>query len=259
MNQGTTHNGLDRPALLVSIHDVSPLTLETSRRAVELVHSAGVPLAALTVLVVPRHEDRLALDEHTPTRDWLNELARDGAHLVMHGYTHRMPGRTYSPLGLLWAYGFARGQGEFYRFDREETKRRLALGRAILERAGLGSAITSFVPPAWLLSKQARAVVRSYDFDWYEELGGIVTKQGIMARRLIGWGSLNLLEVYVTTWWAAFQRHRRIVDTRLAIHPIDMNRKLTVRSIRACLSSLLPRTTPFSYRGWLATKRTDVG
>ena len=244
-----------RPALLVSVHDVSPLTLEQSRRAVDLAISAGVPVSALTILVIPNHEERTAIDDDAGTRDWLTKLASDGADLVMHGYTHRMSGRCYSPRGLFWAYGFARGQGELYRSDASDTKMRLDRGRAILRRAGLEAATTRFVPPAWLLSRQARAVVRGEGFDFCEELGGIFANGELHARRLVGWGSLTAVEARATSWWAAMQRGRSAKDTRLAIHPADMMRPVSVASIRACLASLLPRCTPLSYQAYLAGRR----
>ena len=240
-----------RPALLVSVHDVSPLTLEASRRAVELALSAGVPVSALTLLVIPRHEDRAPLDEHPATRDWLARMASEGAELVMHGYTHRMDGRCLSPRGLLWAHGFARGQGELFRSDAAQTRERLDRGRAILERAGLQGATRSFVPPAWLLSHEAREVVRGAGFDFFEVLGGIETKHGLRGRRLVGWGSLNVVEAHATSWWAALQRRRGPVDTRLAIHPVDTTRQVTTASIRSSLERLLASMVPLSYRTFL--------
>ncbi len=188
------------------------------------------------------------------TRDWLAALARVGAQLVMHGYTHRMAGRSLSPRGLVWAHGFARGQGEFFRCDADETKARLDRASAILERAGFAAATRSFVPPAWQLSSEARDVVRGAGYEFYEILGGIVTKQGVHARRLIGWGALSRIEAHATSWWAALQRRRRPTDTRLAIHPADLARQVTTDSIRACLQQLLPCTAPCTYRAFLADR-----
>jgi len=238
-------------ALLVSIHDVSPLTFEACRRAVRLATAEGVPWQALTLLVIPCHDDRAPLDEHPDACAWLRELDARGAHLIMHGYSHSMKGRSLSPRGIFWAHGFARGQGELFRSDASETKQRLELGKAILLRAGLASATTSFVPPAWLLSAEARAVVRADGFDCYEEMGGIVAPQGLVARRLVGWGSLNAIEACATRWWAALQIRRAPADTRLAIHPADMAKPRTVASIRAALRALLARATPQNYRDFL--------
>lgn len=254
MNQEATRAEANeaRPALLVSIHDVSPLTLEQSRWAVDLALLAGVPVSALTILVIPRHEDRTAIDEDAGACAWLAKLASDGADLVMHGYTHRMTGRCHSPQGLLWAHGFARGQGEFYRSDTSDTKMRLNRGRAILRRAGLERATTRFVPPAWLLSRQAREVIRGEGFDFHEELGGIIANNCLHARRLVGWGSLTAVEAHATSWWAAIQRRRSAKDTRFAIHPADMARPPTVASIRSCLAGFLALCTPLSYQDFLA-------
>jgi hypothetical protein len=238
-------------ALLVSIHDVSPLTLEACRRAVDLASAAGVPLPALTLLVIPCHDDRAPLDEHPRACAWLRELEARGAHLIMHGYSHRMSGCSLSPRGLFWAHGFARGQGEFFRSDAAEATQRLERGKAILLRAGLASATTSFVPPAWLLSTEARAVVRNHGFACHEEMNGIVTPQGLFARRLVGWGSLNAIEACATRLWAALQIRRPTADTRLAIHPADMTRPRTVDSIRATLGALLARSIPRNYRAFL--------
>jgi predicted deacetylase len=241
-----------KAALLVSIHDVSPLTLENSQRAVAVALEAGVPAQALTVLVIPHHEERIALDEHPATRAWLGGLVERGAQLVMHGYTHRMQGRRYSPAGVFWAYGFARGQGELFNCTAAETETRLRCGREILDRAGMADATKGFVPPAWLLSRQARRVVEAAGFSFYETLGGIVVGSRLLARRLIGWGSLNAVETKVTCAWAAVQRRRVPVDTRLAIHPADMVRAQTRASIRRALDSLVDRTSMLSYRDYLA-------
>ena len=240
-----------KAALLVSIHDVSPLTLENSQRAVEVALDAGVPIEAMTILVIPRHEDRISIDEHPTTCAWLRGLAERGAQLVMHGYTHRMAGRSYSPAALFWSYGFARGQGELFNCTAAETQRRLTCGRDVLERAGLSVAATGFVPPAWLLSRQARSVVDAADFCFHEVLGGIVADGRLLARRLIGWGSLNAVEASVTCWWADIQRRREPVDTRLAIHPADMVRARTLASIRRALDSLVTKMAVLSYRDYL--------
>jgi predicted deacetylase len=253
MNQVRAASTQDRtqPTLLVSVHDVSPLTLEASRRAVDLVVAAGLPLQALTLLVIPCHEDRAPLDEHPDACAWLRDLDTQGAHLIMHGYSHRMSGRCLSPRGLFWAHGFARGQAEFFRSGAAETKQRLEQGKAILVRAGLASATTSFVPPAWLLSPEARKAVLAEGFACHEEIGGIVTSQGLRAKRLVGWGSLNSFEACATRWWAALQIRRGRADTRLAIHPADMNRPRTVAAIRTTLRTLLARSSPMSYRAFL--------
>jgi len=244
--------GAEAAALLVSIHDVSPLTLDESRRMVELAVASGVPLHAMTVLVIPRHEDKAPLDEHPATLEWLRELVAAGACLCLHGFTHRMAERTGNPWRWLWAQAFARGQAELYLISAANAERRLDAARAIIERAGLSSDMHGFVPPAWLLSSAARGVVKQAGFAFHEELSGIVVAGGgLLARRLIGFGSLGTFERGATVAHAWLQSNRRPADTRLAIHPADMHCAASKEAVRRTLRRLVPRLTPMNYAAYL--------
>lgn len=243
--------GAPPPTLLVSLHDVSPLTVEDCRRAIDLLAAAGVGAAALTVFVIPHHEGVTTIDADAPTVAFLRGLADAGACLAMHGLTHRMPGRAFSPAGIIRAHVFARGQGELYKSDGADTQRRLDEGISLLRRAGLDEATRAFVPPAWQLSRAARAVVEQTGFEFYEMFGGIVHRDGLRARRLIGWGSLNPIEAAATALWANLQSRRPLADTRFAIHPADMRRPGQARAVRRTLDRLLPRMRPLTYRAYL--------
>jgi predicted deacetylase len=247
------------PALLVSIHDVSPLTLGDARRAVELAQSMGVPERALTLLAIPCHEDRVPLDEHPPVRDWLNRLADRGACVVIHGLTHRMCGATRHPARWLWARGFARGQGEFYLMSEAEATQRISAARTIFRRAGLERGATGFVPPAWLLSPEALRAVRNAEFGFYEQLGGIVHRRAApRARRLVGFGSLTGIEASATALHSRWQARRAATDLRFAIHPADLDRPVTTAAIRHALKRLLSRLHAMNYREYLgAVAATD--
>jgi predicted deacetylase len=243
------------PALLVSLHDVSPLTVEDCRRAVDLLIELGVGAPALTVFVIPHHEGVTTIDAHAPTVAFLRGLADAGACLAMHGLTHRMPGRALSPAGIVRAHLFARGQGELYKSDAADAQRRLDEGAALLRRAGLDEATRAFVPPAWQLSPAAREVVERAGFEFYERFGGIVQGDGLRARRLIGWGSLNPVEAVATQIWAGAQSLRSPADTRLAVHPADMRRPGQARAVGRAIRRLLPRMRAMSYRAFLQSPR----
>jgi predicted deacetylase len=239
------------PALLVSIHDVSPLTLEPCRRAVALAEAAGVRRDALTLLVIPRHEDRVSIHEHGATLDWLRGLARDGATLVTHGLTHRLRGRHLDPWGAFWAHAFARGQGELFRAPERDAEARIARARELMARAGLEQALLGFVPPAWLLSRGALAALLRAGFAWYEELGGIRLGGQRLARRVVGFGSLTAWEAWATARVAALQARLPPVDTRLAIHPADLGRPASTRAVARTLGLLLEGRDPQSYGRYL--------
>jgi predicted deacetylase len=238
-------------SLLVSIHDVSPLTFEATRRAVALVESAGVPVSALTMLVIARHEDRAPLDEHRPTREWLRRLVDSGARLAMHGLTHRMEGRVRHPGHWLLARGFARDQGEFLLSSGEDFARRIETSRRIFERAGLEETLWGFVPPAWLLSSDARRVVQQAGFTFYERFRGIVYRDVERARRLIGFSSLTWVEARATAAYGRWQAIRAPTDTRFAIHPADMARPSSMRAILRILEALREKLRPRNYGDYL--------
>jgi predicted deacetylase len=244
------------PALLVSLHDVSPLTVDACAAAIAMLRELGIGADALTVFAIPHHEGMTTIDAHAPTVAFLRGLADSGACLAMHGLTHRMPGRAWSPTGIVLAHVFARGQGELYKSDAADAQRRLDEGAALLRRAGLEDATRAFVPPAWQLSRAAREVVERAGFEFYEVFGGIVPGAGRRAappraRRLIGWGSLNPIEATATAIWATAQSLRPLADLRLAIHPADMRRPGQVRAVRRVLERLLPRMRALSYRAYL--------
>jgi predicted deacetylase len=241
------------PALLVSLHDVSPLTVDACTDAIAMLRELGVAAADLTVFVIPHHDGVTPVDAHAPTIGFLRGLADAGACLAMHGLTHRMTGRAFSPAGIVRAHVFARGQGELYNTDAADTQRRLDEGATLLRRAGLDDATRAFVPPAWQLSRAARTVVERAGFEFYEMFGGIIPRAGagFRARRLIGWGSLNAVEAVATAIWASVQSRRRPADTRLAIHPADMRRPSQTRAIRRVLERMLPRMRTMSYRAYL--------
>jgi predicted deacetylase len=248
-----------RPAsLLISLHDVSPQTLPECEEAIALLGGLGVSPSALTVLAIPHHEAKIPLDRHPPTVQFLRALEESGARLVMHGLTHRMSGRAKSPLGFFRAHIFARGQGELHGADAADTARRLDEGQEILHRAGLEAATRAFVPPAWLLSRAARAVVARRGFDFYEIFSGIVHNDRLRARRVIGWGSLNAVETVATALYADLQSLRSGLDTRLAIHPADMRRPAQRRAIVRTISRLLPRMRPQNYTGYLAAETPSL-
>jgi predicted deacetylase len=241
-------------ALLISLHDVSPLTLPDCQEAVALLSRLGIGPAVLTVLVVPHHEKKIAVDAHPETVRFLRTLEDGGARLVMHGLTHRMERRSWTPAGFFRAHFFARGQGELHNCDDADASRRLDEGAAILRRAGLGAATTAFVPPAWLLSPAARTVVAARGFDFYEVFGGIVHHGRTLAQRVIGWGSLNPVEAVATAVYAGLQSLRADVDTRLAIHPADMRRPGQRRAIERVVSRLAARMRAESYTTYLAAR-----
>ena len=245
----------ERAKLLISVHDVSPLTLEPARDAVALLHDAGVPAAAITILAVPFHHGQVLLSDHEPTVRYLHELVADGATLVSHGYTHRMTGNVGPrPLRWLKARWFARGEGELLITRTADSTLRMDAAAAIFGAAKLEP--YGFVPPAWLLSPDAERIARAR-YEFVETFGGIAIrgKPGRYARRLVGWGALTAIEARATCAHAWIQARRRPADTRLAIHPPDLARRSTRGSLVRTLRRLLTSFDPINYQRYVEAAR----
>jgi predicted deacetylase len=217
-----------------------------------LLREVGLDPARLTAFVIPRHEGGRAIDEDPDTLRFVRELGDAGATLVMHGLTHRMLGRAWTPAGWFRAHVFARGQGEFFRCDAADAERRLDQGRAIFRRAGLDGATRGFIPPAWLLSPAAHDVVQGAGFEFYELFNGIQHRARRLAPRVIGWGSLSAIEARTTAIYADAQAWLPAADTRIAVHPADMRWPSQRRSVKRVLARVLQRAQAVSYDSYLA-------
>jgi predicted deacetylase len=139
--------------LVVSVHDVAPSSAEPSREWVRLLGSLGIPLS---LLVIPGPWRGRSLAE--PDQDgrdlagWLRARQEIGNEISVHGWTHQAdPG---GPV-LRRASGavMARGAGEFWALDRENTADRTRQGLDVLDREGLQ--VVGSTPPGWLAGPAA--------------------------------------------------------------------------------------------------------
>jgi predicted deacetylase len=225
--------------LLVSLHDLSPLTLTAWRRGLRILELEGLSASSLTCLIIPNHEGRAPIDQDGPTREFIGELAAGGAQLVLHGLTHQMDGRVERPmLARYLAHNFAGGCGEFYRLNYSDTCQRLEEAAVIMRRAGFEQSLTGFIPPAWLLSREAESAIAAAGFLFYERWGGIVRNGRVLAPRLVGGFETRSHRI-----WSLLQSLREPRHTRLAIHPGEFDAPalrwllLTLRVLRARLQT----------------------
>lgn len=128
--------------LVVSVHDVSPETLEETRFLLSALDRMGIRPRVLKV--IPQH-----LLDCAPLLELLRTEQEMGSEIVQHGFSHRRAGPLRGPLRRrLRAALFARDAAEFLSLSSEETASRIASGREILQRAGLSA--TGFCAPGWL-------------------------------------------------------------------------------------------------------------
>lgn len=206
------------PALLLSLHDVTPETLEETGALLTLLDRFG--LGPVRLLVVPG-------------RDWtarqiavLGRWQRDGHELVGHGWHHRAAA-TRGWRHRLHSVLISRGVAEHLALDADGIEALIVECHAWFVDNGLG-APHLYVPPAWAMGPISKRRLQDLPFLHYEVLSGIIDAAS---------GRFNLLPLVGfeadTIWRALLLRLSNAVNVsvarrfgfplRIAIHPHDLS------------------------------------
>lgn len=206
-------------AFAVSVHDVSPLTREAVDAMLADLAEAGV--GATSLLVVPDHHRKGAVDRDPGFLDWLRSCEGDGHEIVLHGFYHLRDSGGDGLARRLVTEHYTAGEGEFYDLAYEAARERLARGRQMLGAFDLAG----FIAPAWLLGPEAERAVRDEGFAYTTRLGGVLdlrsgartASQSLVYSVRSGWRRLASLAW--NSWLAARLRSNPLV--RLGLHPPD--------------------------------------
>ncbi len=156
-----------RPALIVSIHDVSPLTRVTVEEM--LADLAAIGIGRTSLLVIPDHHHRAMIGEDPAFCAWLREVAGQGHEIVLHGYYHKRPKKKAPDYcKILSRSSIRREKASFSTSPRPKPEVRLEKAREEFSAAGLRP--TGFIAPAWLLSADAEEAVRKAGFTYTTRL-----------------------------------------------------------------------------------------
>lgn len=214
------------PVRVVSIHDVSSVTLDVSRRLLTLCEESGV---RVSLLVVPGPWRGARVTEDRSFRRWLDGAADRGHEVSLHGWTHEGGGGR----GLANRF-IARGCGEFAALDRVEALRRLECGLAVMDE--LGHRVEGFTAPGWLLSSGAREALVDLGFVYTTTHLSVLDLTGAepiavpaLCQRpdspIAGIGSRFVRRVVV----ARVASGRSV---RLALHPADLSTESLIEATR---------------------------
>lgn len=229
-----------RPRIVVSVHDVSPATADETARWCADADALGVPVS---LLVIPGPWRGTRLSDEPEYARVLRDRVTHGDEIVLHGFTHRA-GPEGSWVRRAVGTAVARGAAEFAALDEPEAERRLAAGKAVLDRLGL--ATDGFTPPGWLASPAAERALARAGFRYTTSHRGV---RDLRTRRLHrafalshrpGGGLSEWTGAAVVRTWALRGAARgRLV--RIALHPDDLHRPrlrdTTLRAIEAVLAA----------------------
>lgn len=239
----------DRKLLLASIHDVGPaFDREVDALAELLSRHLGGPYFAM--LVVPDHWGDNPLLPGTPIARRLRGWAEQGVEMFVHGWYHRDVARHAGMAGFK-ARHMTAGEAEFLGLGCEESARRMAAGRKLVEDV-TGKAAAGFVAPAWLYGEGALAALRASDFALAEDHLRVWRPQSgetVVRGPVITWASRSPIRTASSLAFAALARMalRPFDVVRVATHPGDTSKAAILSSIGHTLERLARHRHPGRY------------
>jgi len=234
--------------LVVSLHDVSPLTFARCRRIVAELEGLGVN--RISLLVIPDHHGRGHVGSDAALCAWLRECAAKGHEIVTHGYFHQRPRREHeSVVQRLITRTYTAGEGEFFDLSRERAAELAGRGRADLRELGLDS--RGFIAPAWLLGAEAEKALRDLGYAYTTRLRTVHDLQNgtVQTSQSLCWSVRAAWRRQMSLAWNAGLYHRLLATplVRVAVHPPDIDHPKIWRQIRSVVSASLQTRTPRTY------------
>jgi uncharacterized protein len=241
-------------ALVVSVHDVSPLTQASCDKILQTLRSLGVSEGSL--LIVPNHHSKAPVRDDAAFKDWVSDLVGQGYEPVLHGYYHaRTPKPTDAGITKFTTQVYTAGEGEFFDLDRDEAMTRLQMG--IDDLSFLDRRLNGFVAPAWLLGYEAEAAVRKIGFSYITNVGSVTVFEGVhsYSSRSLVWSTRAPWRRMVSLAWnqGLVSRLREKPLLRIGIHPADCEIPAVWSHVKSVVSAALQDRQPLSYEKFIAS------
>jgi len=239
-------------ALVVSIHDVSPFTLEAVQTM--LAELRGLGAGRCSLLVVPDHHRRGNFLHDKPFCEWLLARHDEGHEVVIHGYYHRRERKPHeTAIQRFMTRAYTADEGEFYDIDEENALS--LLNRARQEFASIGLHPRGFIAPAWLLSDGGEQALRKADFRYTTRLRHVLDLRDGAKHDSASmvYSTRNSWRRAVSLPWNAALFHSLDANPllRVSIHPPDRDHPKIWRQISGCVALGLKNRAAMTYGEWL--------
>ncbi len=246
-----------RPALVTSIHDVSPLTWQATQCILERLEGFG----PFSLLVVPDHHHRGHMLDHPEFCHWLQHRAEGGDEVVIHGYYHRRLRKPEEGLRQrLTTRYYTADEGEFYDISGADAIRLVSEAQQEFRKIGFDP--PGFIAPAWLLSEAGEQALCKLGLEYTTRLGSVIDlrEQRVYASQSLVWSVRSLWRRLASRQWnaALYRRLREAPLLRVGIHPVDVEHPAIWEQIEALLTRALAQRAAFTYHQWVEARRATA-
>jgi predicted deacetylase len=240
-------------ALVVSVHDVSPLTRERVDRT--LAGLAEIGISRTSLLVVPDHHHRAPITGDADFAAWLRGHIAAGHEAVSHGFFHRRERRLKESASTrFFTRLYTADEGEFFDIDLEDARTLMTQGReALTECASV--APVGFIAPAWLLSEAGEQAARELGFAYTTGLKTIIdlASGNVLESQSLCWSVRSGWRRVVSLAWNRFLAGKLLANPllRISIHPPDITYPAIWRQVLSLASAAAKDRTPLTYRDFI--------
>ena len=241
-------------SLVISIHDVSPITWETTIALLDDLRPLGV--TKFSLLIIPDHHHQGHFLENLEFCNWLKERAARGDEIIIHGTYHqreRKLGETV--IQKLITRFYTQNEGEYYDLNEESAFNAIIKSQADFNQIGLKP--SGFIAPAWLLSQPAEQALCRANCAYTTRIGYVLNlKSGTryFSQSMV-YSVRNAWRRRVSLVWNAFLL-RRLQENpllRIGIHPPDFAHPAIWHQIRESIMRGLMDRRSMTYEEWIQT------
>jgi predicted deacetylase len=220
-------------SLVVSLHDVSPLTQILCEEILAQLRQMGIGQTSL--LVIPNHHHRAPITEDSAFRSWLVRKIDAGHEPVLHGYFHqRRKQNADSFRAKMTTEIYTAGEGEFFDLSIKEAS--ILAERGLEDLAFLPRKVVGFIAPAWLLGPDAEFAIRNLGFLYTTRLGRVQTfgRSADIRSQSIVWSTRARWRAVLSLAWNRWLAIRlaRAPLIRIGIHPPDLQHPVVWEQVR---------------------------
>jgi uncharacterized protein len=239
-------------SLVVSLHDVSPLTQSLCDQILVQLRELGI--GQVSLLIIPNHHRRAPIGESPAFQRWLSRAIEAGHEPVLHGYYHRRErGKADSLVRRVMTEFYTAGEGEFYNLSSGEAA--TLLERGLADLSFLPRKIAGFIAPAWLLGAEAEVAVRELGFLYTTRLSKVrvFNGNGDIASQSLVWSTRAGWRISMSLIWnrsLSFSLGRaRLV--RIGIHPPDAQHAMVWKQVRKLIMATIRSRQCVSYEKFI--------